>query len=86
MANHKSAEKRIRQTKVRTDRNRVGRSQSRNLIKAVRKAIESGDKAQASELLVKTQSKLARTAKTGALAKAKAARTTSRLAKQINAL
>lgn len=86
MANHKSADKRIRQTKVKTERNRVGRSQSRNLIKAVRSAIEAGDKAKASELLVKTQSRLARSAKSGALNKAKASRTTSRLAKQINAL
>lgn len=86
MANHKSAEKRIRQTKVKTERNRIARSMSRNLLKAVRKAIETGDKAQASELLVKTQSRLAVTAKNGAISKAKASRTTSRLAKQINAL
>ena len=86
MANHKSAEKRIRQTKVRTDRNRVSRTMSRNLVKAVRSAIESGDKAQASELLVKVQSRLAKSAKGGAISKAKASRTTSRLAKQISTL
>lgn len=86
MANHKSAEKRIRQTKTKTERNRVGRTKSRNLVKAVREAIQAGDKAKATELLVKTQSRLAVSAKSGAIEKAAAARTTSRLAKQINAL
>lgn len=86
MANHKSAEKRIRQTKVKTERNKISRTMSRNLVKAIRSAIESGDKAKASELLVKTQSRLAKSAKNGAITKAKASRTTSRLAKQISAL
>ena len=86
MANHKSAEKRIRQTKTRTDRNKVGRTKARKIIKSMREAIQTGDKAKATELLTKVQSRLAVSARAGAIQKAAASRTTARLAKQVAAL
>ena len=42
MANHKSAEKRARQTLVRTERNRFYKTRIKNLTKAVRVAVEAG--------------------------------------------
>ena len=45
MANHKSAEKRIRQTKKRTERNRFYKTRIKNLTRAVREAVEAGDQA-----------------------------------------
>ena len=47
MANHKSAEKRIRQTKKRTERNRFYKTRIKNLTRAVREAVEAGDQAAA---------------------------------------
>jgi len=44
MANHKSAEKRARQTIVRAERNRFYKTRIKNLTKAVRVAVEAGDK------------------------------------------
>ena len=44
MANHKSAEKRIRQTLRRTEVNRARVSRIRTFVKKVETAIESGDK------------------------------------------
>ncbi|MCV6607418.1 MAG: 30S ribosomal protein S20 [Campylobacterales bacterium] len=46
MANHKSALKRIRQTKVKTERNRYYRTRIKNVVKAVTNAT-SKDEAQA---------------------------------------
>ena len=43
MANHNSAEKRARQTKVRTERNRFYRTRMKNLTKAVHAAVAAGD-------------------------------------------
>ena len=44
MANHKSSEKRARQTIKRTERNRFYRTRLKNITKAVRVAVEAGDK------------------------------------------
>ena len=44
MANHKSAEKRARQTIKRTERNRFYRTRLKNLTKAVRVAVANNDK------------------------------------------
>ena len=86
MANHKSAEKRARQTKVRTARNKSQESSVKSAVKKVRAAIEAKDKATASKLLQTAQSLLARLAKTGVIKDNTAARKTGRLASQINKL
>ena len=49
MANHKSAEKRIRQTEKRTERNRYYRTRLKNITKAVREAVASKDLDKANE-------------------------------------
>ena len=51
MANHESSKKRIKQTLVRTERNKHIRSTVRTFVKNARLAIESGDKAAASTAL-----------------------------------
>lgn len=86
MANHKSAEKRARQTKVRTLRNKTKTTATRGVIKKIRAAIEESDKANATSLLVTAQKMLDRLAKTGVIKANAAARKTSRLALQINKL
>ena len=56
MANHKSAEKRARQTKVRTERNRFYKTRIKNVTKTVIAAIEAADK-EAATAAVKTANK-----------------------------
>ncbi|MDD4732042.1 MAG: 30S ribosomal protein S20 [Desulfovibrio sp.] len=51
MANHKSALKRHRQSLKRRDRNRAARTQIKNMVKAVRQAVEKKDKEQAAAAL-----------------------------------
>lgn len=86
MANHKSAEKRARQTVVRTERNKVRKSKTKSIIKKIREAIASGDKATALGLLPQAQSLLARLGKSGFVRDNNASRRTGRLAKQISKL
>lgn len=49
MANHKSAEKRARQTIKKTERNRFYRTRLKNITKAVREAAANNDKNAANE-------------------------------------
>lgn len=86
MANHKSAEKRARQTVVRTERNKVRKTKTKSIIKKFREAIASGDKATAQSLLPKAQSLLARLAKSGVVGDNNASRRTGRLAKEVSKL
>lgn len=86
MANHKSAEKRARQTKTRTVRNKSQESSVKSAVKKVRAAIEAKDKSTAATLLVAAQSLLARLAKKGVIKDNTASRKTGRLASQINKL
>jgi small subunit ribosomal protein S20 len=86
VANHKSAKKRARQSIVRNERNTIKKSATRNALKAIRTAIEASDKATATGLLAGTQKLLARLSKHGVIKPNAAARTTSRLAGQINKL
>ena len=51
MANHKSAEKRARQTKVRTERNRFYKTRIKNVTKDVLTAVEAADKDKAVEAM-----------------------------------
>ena len=79
MANHKSAEKRIRQTESRTEINRGNRSRLRTEIKKLRTAIDSGDHAVATKLLPATISLIDKSVQKGILHRNTAARHKSRL-------
>lgn len=86
MANHKSAEKRIRQTERRTEVNRARRSRIRTSVKDVELAIASGNAETAKAALKAAQPELMRGVSKGVVAKNTAARKISRLAARVNAL
>ena len=85
MANHKSAEKRIRQTAKRTERNRFYRTRMKNIVKDVRTAAQSGD-VEALEASFRLANKeLHKFVSKRFLKKETAARKVSRLSKLLNA-
>lgn len=84
MANHKSAEKRNRQNKIRNARNTHIRSTMRSYIKKIRTAIAEDDLDTAKTLLEKTVPYIDKAASKGVIHKATASRKISRLAKLIN--
>lgn len=86
MANHKSAAKRARQNVVRNARNVQKRSVAKTMVKKVRIAIEKkiDDKNEMQKLLSSAQSTLAKASGHAGARKKRAARITSRLAKQAN--
>ena len=84
MANHKSAEKRMRQTDRRNEVNRRNRSRLRTQIKALRAAIEAGDQAQAKTVLAATVSLIDKSIQKGVLHQNAAARHKSRLTTSVN--
>ncbi|HLI33673.1 MAG TPA: 30S ribosomal protein S20 [Terriglobia bacterium] len=86
MANHRSALKRIKQTRVRTERNRIHRSRLRNQIKELRTAINSKDKAAAQALLLPTFALIDHSIRKGILHRNAAARYKSRLILKLKAL
>jgi small subunit ribosomal protein S20 len=86
MANHKSAEKRIRQTAKRTAINRARASRVRTFVKKVETAIATGDKTAAQWALRLAQPELHRAISKGVLHKNTVSRKLSRLATRVNAL
>jgi small subunit ribosomal protein S20 len=86
MANHKSAEKRARQTERRTAVNITRRSRVRSSIKKVEEAIKSGDKQSAVAALRAAQPEIQRGATKRVVAKNAAARRVSRLAARVKAM
>ncbi len=86
MANHKSAEKRARQTIKRTERNRFYRTRLKNITRAVREAATAGDKTAASEALKVANKSFHSFVSKGFLKKQTAARKVSRLAKLVNSI
>ena len=86
MANHKSAEKRFRQTERRTEVNRARVSRIRTYTKKVETAIASGDKAAAAEAFKAAQPELMRGATKGVLHANTISRKLSRLSARIKAL
>lgn len=86
MATHKSAEKKIRQTKVRTERNRHHMSRMRTFIKRVEAAIHGGNKEEAQNAFREAESVIAKTAQKGVIPSQRAARKTSRLATALKKL
>jgi len=86
MANHKSAEKRIRQTAKRTAINRARASRVRTFVKKVETAIATGDKTAAQSAFRLAQPELHRAITKGVLHKNTVSRKLSRLSARINAL
>jgi len=86
MANHKSAEKRIRQTEKRTATNRARRSRIRTFTKKVEEAIATGDKGAAQAAFKEAQPELHRGVTKGVLHKNTVGRKLSRLNARIAAL
>ena len=86
MANHKSAEKRARQTQVKTERNRFYRTRMKNLTKAVREAVAAGDQEAAAAAFKNANKSLHGYVSKGFLKKNTAARKVGRLAKLVNTL
>ncbi len=84
MANHKSAEKRNRQSQVRRIRNRANRTRMRNAIKAVDAAIGEGSQENAKIALDVAVPVIAKTASKGTIHKKNASRKVSRLTKRVN--
>jgi small subunit ribosomal protein S20 len=86
MANHKSAEKRARQTARRTAVNAARRSRVRSSIKKVEEAIKAGDKKAAVDALKAAQPEIQRGAAARVIAENAAARRVSRLNARIKAM
>lgn len=86
MANHKSAEKRVRQNAKRNLINRSNRSKLRTSIKNLRAAVSSNDKTVSTELLYPTVSLIDKAVNKGVIHKNTAARYKSRLTKHVNNL
>ena len=86
MASHKSALKRIKQTVVRTERNRAHTTRLRHQIRKLRTALDSKDKAAAQALLPPTLALLDRSVSKRILHANTAARYKSRLTLRYNAL
>ena len=86
MANTKSAEKRNRQNAEARQRNRSQRSRLRTAVKGLRAAVESGDAAQAAELLPATLGVIDASAQKKVIHHNTASRYKSRLSKKVAAL
>ncbi len=84
MANHKSAEKRIRQTERRNEVNRRNRARLRTQIKVLRAAIDAGDQQQARAALNETVSLIDKSIQKGVLHRNAASRYKSRLTVRVN--
>jgi small subunit ribosomal protein S20 len=84
MAHHKSAEKRIRQTVKRTERNRFYKTRIKNITKAVISAVESGDATAIAEAFKVANKDIHKFVSKGILQKNTAARKVSRLAQMAN--
>jgi small subunit ribosomal protein S20 len=86
MANHKSAEKRIRSNERKREVNRARVSRIRTHIKQVETAIASGDKSAAETALKAAQPEIHRGVSKGVLHRNTAARKISRMVHRISAL
>ena len=86
MANHKSSEKRARQTIKRTERNRFYRTRLKNITKAVRVAVEAGDKEAVLNAFKVANKDFHSFVSKGFLKKQTASRRVGRLAKLVNKL
>lgn len=86
MATHKSAEKRARQTIVRTARNKARKSRIHTATRKVEEAVAKKDYKAAVEALRAAQPELAKAASKGTLPKKRASRKISRLSARVKKL
>ena len=86
MANHKSSEKRARQTRIKTERNRFYKTRIKNVTKNVLAAIETADKEKALEAMKTANKYLHHCVSKGIIKKETAARKVSRLQVKVNAI
>jgi len=86
MAHHKSAEKRIRQTPKRTQRNRARVSRIKTEVKKVETVLAAGDKNAALAALQSAQAEMQRGVTKGVMHRNTVARKVSRLTKRLKAL
>lgn len=86
MPNTKSAAKAMRQAVRRKVRNTKVKNNFKDAVKAVRKLVLAGKKAEAAEMMKKVMSSLDKAAKTNVIHKNKSARLKSRLSKSISKL
>jgi len=84
MPNHKSSEKRVRQSEKRRAINRGHRTKVRNYIKKLRSALDAGEKQQVDQILPEAISVIDKSVQKGVLHKNAAARYKSRLTVQAN--
>ena len=84
MANHKSALKRDRQSKVRRLRNRINKTKMKTSVEQLEAAIVAGSEEQAVKALQNAASVIQKTASKGSIHKKTASRKVSRLAKSVN--
>ncbi len=84
MANHKSAEKRNRQSQTARLRNKMNRTKMKTAIRKLDEAVAAGTADVAKEVLQEATSIIAKTASKGTIHKRNASRKISRLAKRVN--
>jgi small subunit ribosomal protein S20 len=84
MANHKSAEKRDRQAKLRRLRNRMNKSAMKTAVRQVEEALVAGSEEQAKAALQNAIPLIYKTASKGTIHKRNAARKVSRLTRRVN--
>jgi small subunit ribosomal protein S20 len=86
MANHKSSEKRARQTRIKTERNRFYKTRIKNVTKNVLSAIDTADKEKAVDAMKTANKYLHHCVSKGIIKKETAARKVSRLQVKVNAI
>ncbi|MGC9271316.1 30S ribosomal protein S20 [Acidiphilium sp.] len=86
MANIASAQKRIRQTVVRTARNKARRSRVHTFVRKLEEAIALGDHSKAREAFIAAQPEMQRAVTKGVLKANTVSRTISRLSARVKAL
>ena len=86
MANNKSSEKRARQTRVKTERNRFYKTRIKNVTKNVLAAIDTADKEKAVDAMKTANKYLHHCVSKGILKKETASRRVSRLQVKVNAI
>ena len=84
MANIKSAKKRIKVTKTKTERNKTQKSKIKMFVKKIDQLVKSGNKAEADKILVEATKAIDMAASKGVYHKNTAARKVGRLTKAVN--
>ena len=86
MANHKSAAKRDRQSKMRRLRNRMNKSAMKTAIRVIEDALVAGSEEQAKAALQAAIPVIYKTVSKGSIHKKNASRKVSRLTKRVNTM